>query len=159
MLIVFLIVLPIFSNAQKVFDQKDFFKSKEIVHLTNLLTNFENGSGFSLLYFESNKRKRQVNILFFSSNTKTKMLVDSFFLINPMQLIGKINKSQSFILPIIQIMYDDEKNIQGCSLNWNNNTFEQLSEFRKMNKLPKSAVLINPLIVYGSPPIQKKVNN
>lgn len=152
----FLYILSI-SLSGSIFGQENldpkFFIGKEINRkLGEILTNHEIGSGISLVYFKQNVDLNQKKVTIFSSNSKTKLILDSFFKMDTNMLFSK-NATSSFILPIIQIMYDDQTQKNKNYLNWDNNTFEQMSDFKNLKKISSTVLFINPLIIYGLPPI------
>ncbi len=134
-------------------DPKNLIGKDVVRELGEILTSYESGSGISLVYFPKNSDKKQ-KIIVFSSNSNSKLILDSFFLKISKNRIAIKNTSYNFILPIIQIMYDDEKNKISNTLSWNHNSFEQMSEFKSLNKISNTVFFINPLIIYGSPPIK-----
>ncbi len=148
------LLLAITGYTQKKFNFKDLVGNKVSNKLGEVLTNYDNGSSISLIYFKNIKNEKKITVV--SSNFRSKVTIDSFFLKTDINWLLKTTGS-SFVLPIIQIMYDDETPRNKNSLNWDNNTFEQMADFKKMNTLPDSILLISPMIIYGSPPINKKV--
>jgi hypothetical protein len=128
-----------------------FFKE-----ITTYLSPYEIGSGFTIIIFRLQETGGYKMISTTSSNFKAKVIIEKF--IDSTHSFFKIKNAKPgfYALPIIQIMYDDNKVNE---LNWDNNSSWEMENFEKKFNLPNKTILLNPIVLTGSPPISKKLGN
>ena len=147
---IFIFPLSNYSQEKKVSLVVDYF-FKEI---TTKLTPYEIGSGFTFIIFKLQKKGVCESISITSSNSKTKSIIEK--LIDSTHSFFELNNAKPgfYALPIIQIMYDDNKVEE---LNWTNNSFGEMANFEKKFNLPEKTILLKPIVITGSPPLQKNL--
>ncbi|MBS1626937.1 MAG: hypothetical protein JSR09_07590 [Bacteroidetes bacterium] len=151
-LLILLLAFPLIALCQS--KQNTVYTIANNIFLKNIteeLSQFKNGSGFTLIYFELNPNSFR-RFKSASSNSLSKKIVDS--MMEKHEFFFEVNKLKkgNFILPIIQIMLDeDTKN--SSDLNWENNSSWQLRSFDKFPSY-KKIIFLKPIIIYGYRPIQ-----
>jgi hypothetical protein len=154
-LILITYILPIQNFSQE--NSTKILTNEFSKKLSAELSPYYLGSGFTFILFRYTQEDRYDQISTISSNFKSKEIINksiaessSFF------KIENINPGY-FALPIIQIMFDDNKNDNDKSndLNWSNNHSWEMMSFNLLSKIPEKIILLKPIIIMGSPPISK----
>ena len=149
-----IIIISIFFFGAVLYLQAQKNSSFKLINNTFLkevstnLTNYIEGSGFTLVVFEINTKKKYSYIGNVSSNEVTHKKLDSIIAtrIDFFQ-ISKAKKGY-YILPIIQIAYN-EKSKQN-DLNWTNNNSWQMTTLADNKIIPENAVFLKPLSIMSS---------
>ncbi len=156
--LVFILILPIqnFSQENQIKIVVNEFHNK----LTESLSPYHLGSGFSIILFRYTKTNRYEQISVLSSNFKSREIIKKSVDSSSSFFDLKNAKPGFFALPIIQIMFDDNKtdHTKTDDLNWSNNNSWEMSNFKLLSKMPDKTIFLKPIIIMGSPPISKKIN-
>jgi hypothetical protein len=153
---VFFLIIPSGKGYAQIYSINNLFDSVLLNTITGELSDYENGSSVSFLSFKIEDGKIEI-INTWSSNSNSKKILDKFF--EPRKIFYLKNKEQTFgtyIIPIIQIMFDD--NIKDFNdLNWRNNDLTSLKKFgnhfSQLNEL--DIRFLNPVIIISQPPISR----
>lgn len=149
-IIVLLFVLSYISGFGQKLDNK--IKSNNFLEkLTETLSKFEIGSGFTILVFEIKKNKTYKTISVTSSNSRTKFLLDSLLNSNAAFIELKKRKAGFYALPIVQVMFDGNN---GNDLFWANNSSWEMKKFQKELALNEHTILLNPIVIVSNPTIR-----
>ncbi|MBC7652258.1 MAG: hypothetical protein H7101_10965 [Deinococcales bacterium] len=151
--IVTMFVLPLNNYAQE--KKVSLVVNQFYREITTLLTPYEIGSGFTIIVFRFQETGKYKKISTTSSNFKTKAIFENFIDSTHSFFELKNARPGFYALPVIQIMYDDNKIKE---LNWANNSSWEMANFEKKFNLPENTILLKPIVITGSPPINKKVN-
>lgn len=142
-------------NAQNKL-KSNSFDSLFLNKLSKELSNYESGSAISFLNINIDDKKVEVKGVF-SSNSNSKKIIDSFFKSNKIFVSDNRKKAKgNYIVPIIQIMFDDNSKSQN-ELNWNYNDVTSLKNFGKEMALYKEASVrfLDPVVIVCQPPVSK----
>lgn len=115
------------------------------------LSNYENGSAFSIVLFNLSTNSKFNKISVTSSNSVSKIIIDSLLNANPDCFKFSDKKIGNFAIPIIQVMVNDEKE----GINWKNNSSWEMAKFANHLNLPEQTILLNPIFIMGT----KTINN
>lgn len=150
-----ILTLPIrsYSQTKRVENEVKDFNSK----LSESLSQYELGSGFTIILFEHTIKNRHVRITVQSSNFKSREIIEKF--INSANPIFELKNAKPgfYALPIIQIMFDDNgvDKTKTADLNWQNNNSWEMARFKLLENMPHNTIFLKPIIIMGSPPIIK----
>ncbi len=149
------LTLPIrnYSQIKYVENEVYNFNSK----LSESLSQYDIGSGFTIILFECTINNSYKGITVQSSNFKSREIIEKF--INSSYPIFELKnvKPGFYALPIIQIMFDDNgaEKTKASDLNWSNNNSWEMARFKLLEKMPHNTTFLRPVIIMGSPPIIK----
>ncbi len=156
LLLIFILIIPLrnYSQTKHVENEVIGINSK----LSESLSQYELGSGFTIILFEYIINNQFKGITVQSSNFKSRAIIEKF--INSSHPIFEIKNAKPgfFALPIIQIMFDDNGGDKAKpeDLNWSNNNFFEMTRFTLLEKMSQHTIFLRPIIIMGSPPISKK---
>lgn len=154
--LLFILIIPFrsFSQTKQVENAVIGFNTK----LGESLSQYELGSGFTIILFEYTINNQFKGITVQSSNVKSRAIIEKF--INSAYPIFEIKNAKPgfFALPIIQIMYDDngDDKAKPEDLNWSNNNSWEMARFNLLEKMPDHTILLRPIIIMGSQPNIKR---